>query len=116
MIEAVKLWNEPNNLSHWDFETDRGWKIFSKMILSSSQELKQNFPKLPIVLGGLSPIDSQFIQLLDSYSTLQWIDIIAIHGFPLDWNHWKLDDWPKKIEEIKNVCSLPIWGHRGGSI
>ena len=25
MIEAAMLWNEPNNLSHWDFELDPGW-------------------------------------------------------------------------------------------
>jgi len=31
MIEAVKLWNEPNNMSHWDFEVDAGWGIFSEM-------------------------------------------------------------------------------------
>ena len=31
MIEAVKLWNEPNNMSHWDFELDEGWRIFSEM-------------------------------------------------------------------------------------
>ena len=24
VIEAVMLWNEPNNLSHWDFEIDPG--------------------------------------------------------------------------------------------
>ena len=24
MIEAAMLWNEPNNLSHWDFEIDPG--------------------------------------------------------------------------------------------
>ena len=22
MIEAAMIWNEPNNLSHWDFEID----------------------------------------------------------------------------------------------
>ena len=32
MIEAVMLWNEPNNLSHWNFELDPGWAIFAEMI------------------------------------------------------------------------------------
>ena len=26
MIEAVKFWNEPNNLSHWDFQLDPEWR------------------------------------------------------------------------------------------
>ena len=31
MIEAVMLWNEPNNLSHWDFEIDKDWGIYAEM-------------------------------------------------------------------------------------
>ena len=26
------LWNEPNNLSHWDFELDPDWKCFAAMV------------------------------------------------------------------------------------
>jgi hypothetical protein len=25
MFDSVMLWNEPNKLSHWDFELDPGW-------------------------------------------------------------------------------------------
>ena len=32
MIEAVMFWNEPNNLSHWDFELDHDWRIFAPMV------------------------------------------------------------------------------------
>jgi hypothetical protein len=28
MIEAVMIWNEPNNKSHWDFEIDPYWRLF----------------------------------------------------------------------------------------
>ena len=31
MIEAVMLWNEPNNKSHWAFEEDPDWAIFAEM-------------------------------------------------------------------------------------
>ncbi|HLU48520.1 MAG TPA: beta-xylosidase, partial [Planctomycetota bacterium] len=37
MIEAVMFWNEPNNKSHWDFEIDRDWSIFSRMIREASE-------------------------------------------------------------------------------
>ena len=30
MIEAVMLWNEPNNKSHWDFELDPGLGAFAR--------------------------------------------------------------------------------------
>ena len=28
---------------------------------------------------------------------------VAVHGFPLDWNLWPIDDWPQKIAEIQAV-------------
>ena len=32
-VEAIMIWNEPNNKSHWDFELDPDWQIFSKMVM-----------------------------------------------------------------------------------
>ena len=109
MIEAVKFWNEPNNKSHWDFEVDPEWNIFSNMVKVAAQAVKAEKPQLKRVLGGISPIDPFFIQRLKNYGALDDLDAIAIHGFPLDWNHWQLNDWPAKIEEIKMVTNLPIW-------
>ena len=37
MLEAVMLWNEPNNLSHWDFKIDPDWKKFAEMVIAASQ-------------------------------------------------------------------------------
>jgi beta-xylosidase len=109
MIEAIMLWNEPNNLSHWDFKIDPEWKIFADMIIATSRVVRRECPGLPIVLGGISPIDPHFIQLLGSYGVLDAVDMVAVHGFPLDWNHWKINDWPKKIDEIRAVTKLPVW-------
>jgi beta-xylosidase len=109
MIEAVKFWNEPNNKSHWDFEIDKDWKIFSEMVKMAAQAVKAENPGITRVLGGISPIDPLFITKLDSYGTLTDIDAIAVHGFPLDWNHWQINHWPDKIAEIEAVTNLPIW-------
>jgi beta-xylosidase len=63
----------------------------------------------PRVLGGMSPIDANFVRLLQSHGLMEHLDVIAVHGFPLDWNHWQLNDWPQKIAEIEAVTNLPIW-------
>jgi len=47
------LWNEPNNLSHWDFEIDPEWKMFAEMVNSASDAIRAENSKLPIVLGGI---------------------------------------------------------------
>lgn len=114
MVEAVMLWNEPNNLSHWDFKVDPDWKIFGRMINSAAQAIRKINPELTIVLGGLSPIDPNFVKLLGSYGVLDAVDVIAIHGFPLDWNHWSIHDWPQKINEIREATSKPVWVSEAG--
>jgi beta-xylosidase len=114
MVEAVMLWNEPNNLSHWDFKVDPDWKIFAAMVIGAAKEIRRINPELTIVLGGLSPIDPRFVELLGSYGVLDVIDVVAIHGFPLDWNHWTIHDWPKKVEEIRAVTTKPVWVSEAG--
>jgi beta-xylosidase/LmbE family N-acetylglucosaminyl deacetylase len=109
MIEAVMFWNEPNNKSHWDFEVDPGWALFARMIKQAAAAVKKENPNLTRVLGGMSPIDQQFVLNLQGRGALDDFNAIAVHGFPLDWNHWKLDDWPEKIREIQQVTDLPVW-------
>lgn len=114
MVEAVMLWNEPNNLSHWDFHADPDWKIFARMTIAAAREVRRANPVVTIVLGGLSPVDQNFVKLLGSYGVLDAIDVVAIHGFPLDWNHWSIHDWPSKVEEIRQVTSKPVWVSEAG--
>jgi beta-xylosidase len=109
MIAGIMLWNEPNNLSHWDFQMDPEWRQFSTMIVGAARAIKTLAPDLPLVLGGISPIDPNFIKLLTGYGVLDDLDAVGVHGFPLDWNHWKIDDWPRKIKEIEDICPLPVW-------
>jgi beta-xylosidase len=108
-VEAVMLWNEPNNLSHWDFQIDEGWKIFARMTRLAGAEIRRERPTLLRVLGGMSPIDAGFVKNLDGQEALSEVDVVAVHGFPLDWNHWQIDEWPAKLAEIRAVTEKPIW-------
>jgi beta-xylosidase len=108
-VEAVMLWNEPNNMSHWDFEIDPEWKVFSEMTSLAGQAVKSANASLPRVLGGISPIDPFFIERMQRQGVLDHVDVVAVHGFPLDWNHWQVHEWPAKLQEIRNVTQLPIW-------
>jgi beta-xylosidase len=109
MIEAVMFWNEPNNMSHWDFEVDAGWNMFADMVSHASAAVVAERPSLTKVLGGISPIDPEFVRTMDRLGALSNLDVIAVHGFPLDWNHWSIHEWPLKLDEIRTVTSLPIW-------
>jgi len=109
MIEAVKIWNEPNNKSHWDPEIDPDWKRFAEMAIGAARAIRRVNPALPRVLGGISPIDPLFIRALDTLGVLDEMDVVAVHGFPLDWNLWSIDEWPAKLDEIRAVTRLPVW-------
>jgi beta-xylosidase len=103
------LWNEPNNLSHWNFELDPEWRSFASMVNLAADAVRAENPKLRRVLGGISPIDPAFIQTMQRQCVLGHIDVIAVHGFPLDWNHWSIHEWPDKLREIREVSDLPLW-------
>src|SRR4051812_28993800 len=109
VVEAVMLWNEPNNLSHWNFEIDRGWEIYAKMVNAAAVAVRAERPGLRRVLGGISPIDPEFIRNLKQQCVLGHVDVVAVHGFPLDWNHWTIHEWPDKINEIRSATTLPVW-------
>ncbi|HEY0832326.1 MAG TPA: glycosyl hydrolase [Azospirillum sp.] len=109
MIEAVMLWNEPNNKSHWDFQLDPEWSQFADMVKGAADAIAAVNPKLPKVLGGISPIDPGFMNNMKGRGVLDHVDAVAVHGFPLDWNHWQIDEWPEKLKEIQAVTDLPVW-------
>jgi beta-xylosidase len=109
MIEAVMLWNEPNNKSHWDPQIDPGWKLFAKTAIAAGKAVKAENPALPRVLGGISPIDPAFIRNMEGQGVLDHVDAVAVHGFPLDWNLWPIHEWPAKVADIRAVTSLPVW-------
>jgi beta-xylosidase len=109
MIEAAMIWNEPNNKSHWDLAIDPDWGRFAAMAIVASKAMASSCPGLKRVLGGISPIDPQFMRHMAGLGVLDHVDIVAVHGFPLDWNLWQIDEWPAKIAEIRAVTALPIW-------
>jgi beta-xylosidase len=109
MVDSVMFWNEPNNKSHWDFEVDPDWSLFAQMVNLASDAVAAENPRLTKVLGGMSPIDPAFVNNLKQKGVLDRMDAVAVHGFPLDWNHWHINDWPEKLKEIQACTSLPIW-------
>jgi CDP-paratose 2-epimerase len=99
-FDYVELWNEPNNLAEYDFTLDPDWNIFCEMVGSAASWAKQRGKKT--VLGGMSPIDPNWLQHMFSKNLMPFIDVVGIHGFPdvFDYN-W--DGWNEEIEKIRHV-------------
>lgn len=103
------FWNEPNNKSHWDIEADPDWRAFAEMTKTATQAVAAENPRLLRALGGISPIDPLFIQNMQAQGVLDNMDVVAVHGFPLDWNLWTIHEWPEKLKGIQAVTNLPVW-------
>lgn len=99
-FEWIELWNEPNNIIEYDFTMDYSWNKFSKMIQMAAFWAQKKGKKT--VLGGMSPIDPNWLRLMAEKGTLAHIDAIGIHGFPQTFDlHWK--GWEENIKSIRNV-------------
>lgn len=109
MVEAVMFWNEPNNKSHWDVQLDPEWRQFAEMVKLAARAVAAENDEITRVLGGMSPIDAGWIKRMEEFGVLETLDAVAVHGFPLDWNNWMLNDWPARLREIQAVTDLPVW-------
>lgn len=109
MVEAVMFWNEPNNKSHWAFEIDPEWATYAEMVKLAADAVAAENPRLLRVLGGMSPIDAGFLKNMERRGVLDKLDVVAVHGFPLDWNHWQINQWPEMLREIQSATRLPVW-------
>jgi CDP-paratose 2-epimerase len=99
-FEWVELWNEPANLSEWDWTLDPGWRIFCEMVGGAAYWAKHRGKKT--VLGGMSPIDPHWLRMVFEQGVMEYIDAVGVHGFPGVWEQvW--DGWHQEIETIRDV-------------
>src|SRR4028119_878363 len=100
------IWNEPNNKSHWDPELDPDWTIFSQMVTLAGQASRDVTPGIKRVLGGMSPIDPFWVEKVKAQGVLDAVDVVAVHGFPLDWNLWPINEGPAQLAAIQAAARL----------
>jgi beta-xylosidase len=109
VIEAAMIWNEPNNKSHWDPEIDPDWSLYADHVIRAGRSIQAINPAITRVLGGMSPVDPLWVKRMEAHGALDEVDVVAVHGFPLDWNLWPIHAWPEKVAEIEAVTDKPVW-------
>jgi CDP-paratose 2-epimerase len=100
-FEHIELWNEPNNIAEWDWRLDLNWEIFGEMISAAAHWARRRGRRT--VLGGMSPLDPNWLSLLAARGVLDDIDVIGIHGFPGTWEvFWP--GWTASTDAVHEVC------------
>jgi CDP-paratose 2-epimerase len=99
-FEWVELWNEPNNLSDWDWRLDPQWRIFCEMVGGAAYWAQQRGKKT--VLAGMAPVDPNWLQCIADRGVLQYINAVGLHGFPGTWEFdWQ--EWSVSVEKVQAV-------------
>lgn len=98
-FQWVELWNEPNNLREWDVTLDPYWMKFSEMIGAAAYWARQRGKKT--VLGGLSPIDPNWLRLMGERGLLPHVDAVGVHAFPVSESNW--EGWKPAADRIREV-------------
>jgi len=110
-FEWVELWNEPNNISEWDWTLDDRWLIFGQTIGGAAYWARHLGRKT--VLGGMSPVDPGWLGLMFDRGVMDHIDVVGIHGFPGTWE-FDWSDWSEPVEKVNRVlrehgCRAEVW-------
>jgi CDP-paratose 2-epimerase len=99
-FEWVEFWNEPNNLSEWDWTLDPGWQIFCEMVGGAAHWARHRGKKT--LLGGMAPLDPNWLRLMFDAGVMAYIDAIGIHAFPGTWDlTW--EGWAPFIAKAQEV-------------
>jgi CDP-paratose 2-epimerase len=99
-FDYVELWNEPNNIREWDASLDWSWEKFATMIINAGNWARARGKKT--VLGGMSPIDPNWLHTMFRLGVMEHIDVVGIHGFPgsYDVTH---EPWSTQIKRIQSL-------------
>jgi len=99
-FDWVELWNEPNNRSEYDYTLDSNWDIFSEMIIFAAYWAKKLGKK--VALGGMSPVDCNWLDFMAQKNVLDNVDAVGIHGFPGTFDpHFR--PWDDQIDAVRKV-------------
>lgn len=110
-FDSVELWNEPNNLSEYDWSLDPRWETFCEMVGGAAYWAQQRGKRT--ILGGMSPADPHWLGTVGCGGVLKYIDVVGIHGFPgvweFAWQGWEyyLDETRRVLEE--HGSEAEIW-------
>src|SRR5918992_2382599 len=83
-LTQVELWNEPNNILDWDWRDDQHWEAFSEMVGAAAYWAQQR--GFQPVLGGPSPFDAGWLELMGTRGVLGVVSAVGLHGFPGTWD------------------------------
>ena len=116
-FDALEIWNEPNNRVKWNFvDYDPDWSKFARLLAGGAREARRQ--GMRTVLGGIIPVDPDWLRRMESLGALDVVDVLAFHDFPgmwwldhpsWDWaSHWR--GWKNKVDVVRSFAEeREVW-------
>ncbi|WP_159590924.1 NAD-dependent epimerase/dehydratase family protein [Chelativorans xinjiangense] len=103
LFRHIELWNEPNNLLDWDWREDTDFQLFCEMIGDAAHWAQER--GWSPVLGGPSPFDPYWLDLMGERGVLDRVSAVGFHGFPGTWDSEKgsWGGWDLHIGEMRRI-------------
>jgi CDP-paratose 2-epimerase len=110
-FEWLQLWDSPGEthggLSSWDTRLDPDWRIFTEMIGGAAYRARNLGKK--VVLPGLWPAGTRWLELLHQRGVLSCADAIGLHAIPgspeANWAEVKWKGWAHEIAELQETLA-----------
>ncbi len=84
LVKHWQIWNEPDQAAFWRPAPDA--ERYTRLLIKTAAAIRAIDPTATIVLGGINPFDTAFLEAIAVYGGWQAFDVIAIHPYvdPLD--------------------------------
>jgi CDP-paratose 2-epimerase len=116
LVDWIELWNEPNNLNDWDWTLDPDWLLFCELVGAAGHWARERGKRA--VLGGMCPLDANWLDLLGRRGVLGVVDAVGIHGFPGSWTTvwrgWNADAAAVRAVLERHGSSAEVWVTEAG--
>ncbi len=78
-VHHWEIWNEPDNPLFWKPAPDA--RAYSDMLRASAAAIRSADPQAKILIGGLNPFDTTFLQGIADAGAWDSFDILAVHPY-----------------------------------
>jgi hypothetical protein len=78
-IDHWEIWNEPDHAIFWRPEPDP--QAYARMLIRSAAVIKEVDPDATVLIGGINPFDTDFLQAVVDAGAWQSFDILALHPY-----------------------------------
>jgi len=110
MIEAAMIWNDESVRVRGGAAHDaEEASLAGRITVAAAGAIAAEDAHVTKVLGGFSPNDVKLLETMKGSGALDGVEAVAVHGFPLDWSPWQIQDWPLKLEDVRAATELPVW-------